>query len=357
MPPCTASGELMKLRQGLVVAAVSLLAGAAWAQADVAYDRGPDWAKKPTPDDLLAVWPKAAFSKGKGGKATISCKVSRAGALYGCTIVSESPAGAGFGDAAIALTPQFLMRPAMRGGQPVDGAVVRIPLNFPDFTPVNDDGFGSSTVLSIGRWTEAPTYAQVAAAYPEKARAKAVGGHVALNCTLKADGHLQYCHTISALPAGLGFEGAAKKLADYFVGPLTLEGKTTKGMITQVAFAFMPAMLAAAEPEIGKAHWTATPTGEQMYAVLPPNRDKIKATTVRVRLSCLVVAGGKVDDCKIVSEDPAGEGFAASALAVSKFFELSIWSQDGLPTVGGRVLIPVRYELGDLPAPAKPKGP
>lgn len=42
MPPCEASGELMKLRQGLVVAAVSLWAGAAWAQAEVAYDQAPD---------------------------------------------------------------------------------------------------------------------------------------------------------------------------------------------------------------------------------------------------------------------------------------------------------------------------
>lgn len=311
--------------------------------------------RRPTQDDLLAVWPTAAFSKGTGGKATISCKVSRAGVLYGCVVISESPTGAGFGQAGIALTPQFLMRPAMRDGQPVDGAVVRIPLNFPSFTPAKDDDFGSSTVLSIGRWTDAPTYAEVVAAYPEKARVKGVGGHVALNCMLKADGHLQYCHKTSALPEGMGFDAAAKELAHRFVAPLLMEGKTTKGMMTQIAFAFTPAMLTASEPEIGKPHWIATPTGEQMYSILPPNRAKSAATTVRVRLSCRVVAGGKVDDCKIVSEDPAGEGFGASALAVSKYFELSIWSQDGLPTVGGRVLVPIRYELGAPPAPeAKP---
>jgi len=344
-------GGTMKLSHILLAGVILLCAGSAHGETGKLADRAADWAKKPTQDDLLAVWPKAAMARGRGGKALIDCKMSRLGALYGCTVVSESPVGGGFGGAAIALTPQFLMRPAIRNGQLVEGEEVRIPITFPSFTPVAGDNFGARTVLSIGSWTVAPTYADVVAAYPQKARAKGVGGHVALNCTLKADGHLQSCDKISADPEGLGFDAAAKQLAARFVGPLTLEdGKTTKGMITQVAFVFSPAMLGGAEPEIGKPHWTSVPTMEQMRSALPPNYAQSKATTVRVKLGCRVIAGGKVEDCKVTSEEPANEGFGATALAVSKFFGVSTWSQEGLPTVGGRVNIPVRFELGELAA-------
>lgn len=346
-----AMGGTMKLRHVLLAGVLLLCAGAAQGETGKLADRKADWAKKPTRDDLLAVWPKAAMARGRGGKALISCKVSHLGALYECAVESESPAGAGFGGAAIALTPQFLMRPAIHDGQPVEGAMVRIPMTFPSFTPSPGDDFGAQTVLSIGSWTEAPTYADVVAAYPQKARAKGMGGHVALNCTLKSDGHLQYCEKILADPEGQGFDTAAKQLAARFVGPLTLEqGKTTKGMITQVAFVFSPAMLGGAEPEIGKPHWTSVPTMEQMRSALPPNYAQSKTTTVRVKLGCRVIAGGKVEDCKVMSEEPANEGFGATALAVSKFFGVSTWSQEGLPTVGGRVQIPVRFELGELAA-------
>jgi TonB family protein len=349
----------MKICHLVFACAVLSWAGAATAKdASPPLNSDPDWAKRPSAEDLVAVWPKAALASGRGGKTTLHCKVSRHGALYDCSVVSESPTGAGFGEAGLILTRQFLMRPARRNGQEIDGAEVSIPLVFPPFTPVRDgsDMFGAQSVLSIGRWIEAPSYSDVAAAYPDKARAKGIGGHVSLNCTLKADGHLRFCDKILAEPDGMGFDAAAKQLALKFVAPSTVDGKTVKGMITQVAFAFSPAMLSAEEPEIGKPRWTALPTGEQMISAFPDSRASTKASTVRVKLSCLIVAGGKMEDCKVLSEDPAGEGFGAAAVGVSKYFEVSTWSEQGLPTVGGRVQIPIRYELGP-PAPSAEKPP
>src|SRR5205814_10111810 len=93
------------------------------------FDKAPDWLRKPTERDLLVVWPKAAWRKGLGGKATIACLVSPQGAVYDCVPTSESPPGENFGAAAVALTPQFLMRPATLGGQPVLSPVT-IPINF-----------------------------------------------------------------------------------------------------------------------------------------------------------------------------------------------------------------------------------
>jgi TonB family protein len=343
----------MKLRHVLAAIVILSCPGATRAAPAKPLDSEPDWAKRPSAEDLVAVWPKAALASGRGGKTTLHCKVSRHGALYDCSVVSESPAGSGFGQAGLILTQQFLMRPARRNGEAIDGAEVTIPLVFPAFTPARDGGdmFGAQSVLSIGRWIDAPSYADVAAAYPEKARAKGIGGHVSLNCTLKADGHLRFCDKILAEPEGQGFDAAAKQLALKFVAPSTVDGKTVKGMITQVAFSFTPTMLTDAEPEIGKPHWTLLPTGEQMVSALPSDRKDAQPMTVRVRLDCLVVAGGKVDDCKVVSEAPANQGFGVAALSSAKYFEVSIWSEDGLPTVGGRVFIPIRYELGGPSAP------
>lgn len=313
----------------------------------------PDWLKKPTPEDLLGVWPKAAMKSGVGGKAVIHCKVGARGVLYGCEVVSETPEGAGFGQAAIAVTPQLLMKPATLDGVPIEGADVRLPLVFPRFDPPDNPSGDLRTVVTVGRWTEAPSIAQVIAAYPAKAKARKAGGRVVLSCTFREAGRIKYCEAISTEPRDLGFRQAALNLETLFVGPATLDGKSTRGMVTQIVITFAPEMLDSTEPLVGKPQWARTPTAEQMAAALP--KDRSMGGTVRVRLACIVGRGGKTEDCSVQSEEPAGKGFGVMALDVSKYFELSVWSRDGLPTVGGRVTIPLRYELGaPAPPPAKP---
>ena len=52
------------------------------------------------------------------------------GSLTGCSVVSESPAGAGFGEATIRAASKFRMRPKTVDGAPVEGARVRVPLTW-----------------------------------------------------------------------------------------------------------------------------------------------------------------------------------------------------------------------------------
>ncbi len=334
---------------------VSALLGVSAAQAqDAAETRqivtNPDWVKRPTAESLLSVWPKESMSKGIGGRAVIGCDVSRQGVLVKCMVVSESPEGSGFGQAAIAMTPQLLMSPKKIDGVAVDGGKVQIPLTFQDMGGSTD---GTVPAITIRRWIAAPTYAQVAAAYPAKARARKVGGRVVLSCRLASEGKLGECAELVVQPTGLNLGLAAKSLKPYFTGPATIEGKSTKGMVTQILVVFTPEMLSSTSPQVGKPDWVTLPTAAELTAALPA--DESLTGTARIRLDCAVGAQGKVDDCKVQSEDPPGKGLGTKAIELAKYFQLTIWSQEGLPTVGGRITIPLRYELGDLPAPpAKP---
>lgn len=47
-----------------------------------------------------------------------------------CMVDQEAPSGLGFGQAALRLMPRFKMQPTTRDGSPVEGGVVRLPIQF-----------------------------------------------------------------------------------------------------------------------------------------------------------------------------------------------------------------------------------
>ena len=60
----------------------------------------------------------------------LSCTVTAAATIAGCRVVSETPRGARFGEAAIKLSAYFKMSPRTVDGQAVDGATVTLPIHF-----------------------------------------------------------------------------------------------------------------------------------------------------------------------------------------------------------------------------------
>jgi len=87
----------------------------------------PDWVRQPNGDDLAQYYPDRAQRLEKTGGASIQCTVTTSGSLSGCRVLSETPAGFGFGEATLKVARLFRMKPAMQGGQAVQG-IVTIPL-------------------------------------------------------------------------------------------------------------------------------------------------------------------------------------------------------------------------------------
>lgn len=344
-----------------ILAATPVLAAPAPA-ADPSFTP-PDWQRRPTAEMLRAVWPTEAWKRGRGGKAIISCKVSIQGTLFDCKVDEEEPKGSGFGVAALSMTPQLLMKPARKDGKPVVSDV-RIPLNFvmPGGPAAGgNSSFGTRPVAPVAQaWPQAPSYQDVVAAYPEKARAAKVGGVATLQCEVR-DEEFRRCQVIREEPKGMGFAAAARSLVGKFrTQPTGADGKAVNATI-QIPFAFSPEMLDAARPPvIGKPTWAKLPTAETLRAAFPA--DAGAGGTVRVRLGCRVEQGGSVSGCEVAGEEPAGRGYGAAALKIASEFKLDTWTVEGFPTVGGTVNIPVRFELGPpkpaatpAPSPAAPK--
>jgi TonB family protein len=197
-------------------------------------------------------------------------------------------------------------------------------------------------------WIEAPSVADVAAAYPAKARAASVGGQVNLTCTLNREGRPHDCAVLGEKPSGYGFGFAARKLAEHLrSGDGGLAGKEV-----QIPVTFAVDLLKGEAPTVTKPTWATLPSAEDFQATFPKAENGINS--VRVVLNCTVQPGGALSDCAVGSEEPTGHGFGQAALALAPKFRVGPWTADGQPTAGARMRLPIRYELQQVAATAKP---
>jgi protein TonB len=90
--------------------------------------------------------------------------------------------------------------------------------------------------------------------------------------------------------------------------------------------------------------WLKRPNGrdfERYYPTRALDREK----TGRVVLNCVVQANGSIN-CAISEETPDGWGFGEAALKIAKSFQMAPQTVNGAPTSGGRVSVPIVFNLG-----------
>jgi TonB family protein len=330
-------------------------------EVSVLFDVGPSWQKKPTFDQLLALFPVKAANAGQSGHATIRCWVQTNGLLHNCTVTDESPQGYGFGGAALALTPSFLLRPALRQGKPVESQV-SIPINFPinrsgGFAAISKDP--GVHILNAPVWAAAPGAQDVNRAIATKVRASDLAGQVALQCEVaNATGTLDRCLVMNASVERVGFEAAAKALATKFrLRPGELKDPKADARVN-LSFDF---------PNMSREGWEKrylTHPQWKQIAVVDPKTPVFPDEAAHAGLKqgsavveCTVGAGGTLTDCATVQETPPNLGFGPIALAVAKAYAVNPWDDSGLPAEGAQVRMPVTLKLAPEAAAAEAPKP
>ena len=354
----------MSVLKALLSASAMLLATGASAADHAGVITPPDWVKVPSDRDLQGVWPLAAAKMKVNGRAAITCVVTIEGLLADCRVVSETPPGAGFGQAALLLAPRFLMRPPMIDGKPVGGQQVTIPLNFEGPLSVPEpEQTGSRVVQSQNLgirlvsdpvWTDAPSSAEASAAFPTKAPPDTHIGHVVLQCGLKTDGRLRDCEVSSEQPRGQGFGAAARSLAPRFrVAMETLEAGDLSRTQINLPIHFMRTTDGAARI-LADPRWIKTIPADKIQEVFPAKAADAGLATGRAVLACAVGIGGGLTGCTVSDEQPAGMDIGAAAIRVAQSMGINPWTAEGLPAQGARVTFAIRLNRKEPEASTPP---
>ncbi len=89
----------------------------------------PIWEETFAFQDFSRVYPRRAYRRRQNGSAELSCVILDTRRLA-CDVMSETPAGWGFGQAALDLTEEMLAGPALRDGSPAPGFRFTAPFEF-----------------------------------------------------------------------------------------------------------------------------------------------------------------------------------------------------------------------------------
>jgi hypothetical protein len=84
-----------------------------------------EWARQPSHEDILKVYPKDSLRQGRPGTVRFTCAFARTGQLRACRLAMEFPEGHGFAQAAMWLIPLY-----QASAPCVAGASVSIPIRF-----------------------------------------------------------------------------------------------------------------------------------------------------------------------------------------------------------------------------------
>jgi hypothetical protein len=187
---------------------------------------------------VLGFYPAAA--KVPGGQAVIRCTRNEHLALKGCVLVSETPAGQGFGAAALAMAAQSPDNPKLDFADEPARAPEELTITFVQSPPsISPDVTRMAHTVTRASIITQPTRAQIQAAYPERALSNQIEGGAAIDCEVTAQGKLAGCQLAAETPAGFGFGQATLDLSgDFVMKPRYVDGEAVDGATVRVGVSF-----------------------------------------------------------------------------------------------------------------------
>ncbi|MES2722681.1 MAG: energy transducer TonB [Pseudomonadota bacterium] len=184
------------------------------------------WKVRPTGDDLMLAYPEAPRLQRVAGRAEIECAISVKGALEACQVISETPAGLGFGDAALNLSRKIVLHPQDRTGANTAGRAIRVPVRWvaPPAPPEGRQVDPANIVM-----VKKATGEDVARYYPERAQRENVEGRASVLCRITQEFTLTACAVTEDEPQGYGFGIAVQFVAQRFqVSPTGKDGSAIR---------------------------------------------------------------------------------------------------------------------------------
>lgn len=314
---------MRRLAIGMLLA-VAALAQAASAQP--ANIQNPEFLQRPNAQDFAQNYPSQAADQAVEGRATIECHV-RLDTTLDCSVIAESPASWGFGDAALAIARSFRVSPARVNGEPVEGGRIRQTIRFvlpeenrEDWSPEQRAYVEAMPPPDLPTWEEAPTSSMVHMATPAAARQARTPGRGVLSCRVDAERRL-VCEPAFEAPRNSGFAAAAITLAPYFRivegDAAFIERHTSEPFLLPITF--------GGPPEITPVNRDYTGAGPLNLPPLPVPQEAIPPRALNARMSGDVVVLCTLQlaaplDCQVEQETPAGWDFAAPVLYMLEFF-------------------------------------
>ncbi|HEX7945301.1 MAG TPA: TonB family protein [Phenylobacterium sp.] len=205
----------------LALAAGLLAAQSAGAQFRFGHSRSPS---KAVAD---AAWPAEAARAGIEGEATAVCEVGVKGVLSACRVVSEHPAGQGFGAALLSLAPQWRAKPK---GSASCAAYFHESLI----------GWSWSKIDHQADWAVKPWPGELADYYPPEAEKARTHGAAVVECKVAPSGKPTNCRAVDEHPLGAGFGAAAAAMAMTFEFKPAKANKTPVSSTVAIPINFQP---------------------------------------------------------------------------------------------------------------------
>jgi len=190
---------------------------------------------------VMDYYPAAARIAGIEGWAKVKCLPPE---YSSCSVVSESPAGSGFGQAALALMTHWdsKRRPHTRPTAPTQLKPPAITYRFSfSLKPplILPNPLRPVMVITNPDWARKPDGALMV--WPAAAYRAHVNGSVVLQCIVTEEGRLKPCAVVQENPSGWGFGDAALSFAATFsMRPQMIDGQPASGARMQVPIDFRP---------------------------------------------------------------------------------------------------------------------